>query len=148
MNLSERPLPLSSFLAALAANMDMNNLVWHYLHESWRLSEKQILSNSCIKRVSFTARLRDACCSTGDPGQFWTCLEFNEWSIYVKQIHSILRYLCNFVHFVQTQVAAEHSVLGSKVLDVAGEWLEAAWDKVWTEAKRWHVKNVLIICNS
>lgn len=26
-------------------------------------------------------------------------------------------------------VAAEHSVLGSKVLDVAGEWLEAAWDK-------------------
>eukprot|EP00435_Cladocopium_sp_Y103_P041353 s2679_g11.t1 len=26
-------------------------------------------------------------------------------------------------------VASEHSVLGSKVLDVAGEWLEAAWDK-------------------
>jgi len=28
------------------------------------------------------------------------------------------------------EVAAEHSVLGSKVLDAAGEWLDVAWDKV------------------
>jgi len=27
------------------------------------------------------------------------------------------------------EVAAEHSVLGSKVLDAAGEWLDVAWDK-------------------
>ena len=40
-----------------------------------------------------------------------------------------------FVRFVP-QVAAGHSVLGSKVLDVAGEWLEAAWDKVWTRSEK------------
>ena len=36
------------------------------------------------------------------------------------------------------EVAAEHSVLGSKVLDAAGEWLDVAWDKVCS----WLVKTV------